>query len=100
MNQIALVGATGAIGQSIAAALDRAGLPYRVVGRHRPALERSFGKAGNIEMATWNPSDSASARAALRGMKTLIYLVGVPYDQFRLHPVVMGQTLDAAIAEG
>jgi len=39
-------------------------------------------------------------RAAARGVGTLIYLVGVPYDRFELHPVVMQKTLDGAIAEG
>ncbi len=100
MDQIALVGAAGAIGQSIATALDRESRPYRVVGRNRAGLESTFGKSKNAEVVTWDPADSASARAALRGMNTLIYLIGVPYDQFRLHPVVMRQTLDAAIAEG
>ena len=52
------------------------------------------------ERATWNPGDPTSVRAALRGLDTLVYLVGVPYDQFDQHPVVMGQTLGGAIAEG
>jgi nucleoside-diphosphate-sugar epimerase len=39
-------------------------------------------------------------RAALRGADAVVYLVGVPYNHFELHPVVMRQTLDAAIAEG
>jgi len=30
----------------------------------------------------------------------LIYLVGVPYNHFELHPVLMRKTLDGAIAEG
>src|SRR5271170_1492298 len=100
MDRIALIGAAGAIGHSVAAALDREGRPYRVVGRNRAALESSFGKSKNTEITAWDPSDPATARAALHGINTLIYLVGVPYDQFRLHPVVMRQTLDAAIAEG
>lgn len=100
MDQIALVGAAGAIGQSIAAALDRESHPYRVVGRNRASLESTFGRSRNAEVVTWDPSDPASARAALHGIKALIYLIGVPYDQFQLHPVVMRQTLDAAIAEG
>jgi nucleoside-diphosphate-sugar epimerase len=31
---------------------------------------------------------------------TLIYLVGVPYNHFELHPLTMRQTLEGAIAEG
>jgi len=39
-------------------------------------------------------------RAAARAVDAIIYLVGVPYDQFQLHPIVMRQTLFGAIAEG
>jgi nucleoside-diphosphate-sugar epimerase len=53
-----------------------------------------------VERATWNPEDPASVRAAVRGLDTLIYLVGVPYHQFAQHPVVMRQTLAGAVAEG
>ncbi len=97
MEQIALVGAAGAIGKSIGAALDRERRAYRVIGRHRAPLQKAFPSAGMFE---WNPDDRASARMALFGIDTLFYLVGVPYDQFQLHPVVMRQTLDAAIAAG
>ena len=38
MNRIALFGAAGAIGQSIARAVSAEGAPYRVVGRSREAL--------------------------------------------------------------
>jgi hypothetical protein len=31
---------------------------------------------------------------------TLVYLVGVPYHQFHLHPILMRKALDAAVAEG
>ncbi len=36
----------------------------------------------------------------MRGADAIVYLVGVPYNHFELHPVVMRQALDAAIAEG
>ena len=42
-RKVALIGAAGAIGQSIAAALRQAGRPYRVVGRSRASLVQSFG---------------------------------------------------------
>lgn len=95
-----LLGAAGAIGHSIAATLRQRGESYRVVGRSRASLEEGFGADPQAEIATWNPDDPASIRAALRGTGTLIYLVGVPYDQFRLHPELMRRTLAAAHAEG
>jgi nucleoside-diphosphate-sugar epimerase len=100
MGRIALFGAAGAVGQSVASALRADGQPYRVVGRSRSALDAAFAADPLAERVVWDPDDAASVRDAARGIDTIIYLVGVPYDQFRLHPVVMRQTLDGAIAEG
>src|SRR5258708_36920149 len=100
MKKIALFGAAGAIGRSIADALRAEGREYRVVGRNRGQLEKTFGADPLAEIVTWNPDDPESVRAAARGVDTLIYLVGVPYNHFELHPVLMRKTLDGAIAEG
>jgi nucleoside-diphosphate-sugar epimerase len=99
MGKIALFGAAGAIGRSVAAALRAARRPYRVVGRGRAALEAAYGTDPLAEIVTWNPDDPDSVRAAARGIDTIVYLIGVPYWQFAQHPVVMQQTLDGAIAE-
>jgi len=100
MGKIALFGAAGAIGNSVAEALRAQGMSYRVVGRDRSALEKAFGGDPLAEVVTWNPDDAASVRAAARGVETIIYLVGVAYDHFELHPVLMEKTLAGAIAEG
>ena len=42
-SKIALFGAAGAIGQSIASALRAEGKPYRVVGRSHESLARQYG---------------------------------------------------------
>ena len=100
MGGVALVGAAGAIGKSVADALRVQGRSYRVVGRDKEKLQSAFGTDPLAEIVTWNPDDPASLRAAVRGMGTLIYLVGVPYNQFGLHPSLMQKTLDGAIEEG
>jgi len=100
VERIGLVGAAGAMGQGVARALVARGRPFRVIGRSARALESSFGATPGVARATWNPDDEASVRAAVRGLDTLVYLVGVPYDRFAQHPVVVGQTLAGAIAEG
>ncbi|MFB1483803.1 NAD-dependent epimerase/dehydratase family protein [Corallococcus sp. RDP092CA] len=100
METVALFGASGVIGQSVARALQAQGRPYRVVGRSEGSLRREFGADPRAEVVTWNPEDPASIRAAARGVRTLIYMVGVNYWQFHLHPELMRRTLDAAIAEG
>jgi nucleoside-diphosphate-sugar epimerase len=98
--RIALFGAAGAIGQSIAAALAAKGQPYRVVGRSQASLQASFGADPLAEIVTWNPDSPASVQAAASGIDTLVYLVGVNYWQFELHPQLMRKTLDGAIAAG
>ena len=98
--KIALFGAAGAIGQSIAQALAAQGRAYRVVGRSEASLRKTFGADPLAEIATWNPDSPASVQAAAAGIDTLIYLVGVNYWQFELHPQLMRKTLDGAIAAG
>ncbi|NOK34196.1 NAD-dependent epimerase/dehydratase family protein [Corallococcus exercitus] len=100
METVALFGASGVIGQGVARTLQAQGRPYRVVGRSEASLRREFGADPRAEVVTWNPEDPASIRAAARGVRTLIYMVGVNYWQFHLHPELMRRTLDAAIAEG
>lgn len=103
MNQtgtIGLFGAAGAVGQSIAAALRAADRDYRVIGRSRAPLEAAFGHDPRAAIETWNPDDPASIAAAARGLRTAIYLVGVPYHQFELHPQLMRKTLEGLKAAG
>jgi len=100
MNRTALFGAAGAIGQSVSKAVSAQGAPYRVVGRSRDALAKAFGANSLAEIVTWNPDDPASVQAAATGVDAIVYLVGVNYWQFELHPRLMQQTLDGAIAAG
>ena len=100
MNMIALFGAAGATGRSIAATLHSRGMAYRVVGRDEKRLATAFGSDPLAEIMTWNPDSPASVRAAAEGVDTLIYLVGVPYDKAKQHPILIRQTLDGAIAAG
>jgi nucleoside-diphosphate-sugar epimerase len=100
MGKIALFGAGGAIGGSVASALRAQGRAYRVVGRSRGPLEAQFGADPLAEIVTWSPEDPASVRAAAEGVETLVYLIGVPYWQFQKHPVLMRQTLEGAMAAG
>lgn len=98
--RIALLGATGAIGASIAQALSAAGTPFSVVGRSAAGLSTAFGAYPLATQRIWNPDDAASLRAAVRGMDTLVHMVGVPYDAFHLHPRLMRAVVEAAEAEG
>lgn len=98
--KIALFGAAGVIGQSIAGALRAQDRPYRVVGRSEGSLRRQFGADPLADVKTWNPDSPASVQAAAEGIDTLIYMVGVDYWRFELHPQLMKKTIDGAIAAG
>jgi nucleoside-diphosphate-sugar epimerase len=100
MAKIALFGAAGAIGNSIASALRTNQQPYRVVGRSRDSLQRDFVSDPLAEIVTWNPDDLSSVILAAKDIDTIVYLVGVPYDHFELHPQLMRKTLEGAIAAG
>jgi nucleoside-diphosphate-sugar epimerase len=96
---VALLGATGAIGRSVVASLRQQGRSSRVIGRSAAALERMFGRDPLAEVAVWNPDDEQAIRTAIRGSAAIVYLVGVPYTEFHLHPIMMRRVLNAAIAE-
>ncbi len=95
---IAIVGAAGAIGHAVGAELNRRGTPYRVIGRDRSKLEAAF--AGKAEITPADIADATQAERALAGIDTVIYAVGVPYQQFELHPVLMRKTMEAARSAG
>lgn len=98
--RIALVGGTGAIGASISRVLAASGTPFAVIGRSAAAISSHFAGTPPGEAREWDVEDPACIRAAVRGMDTLVYMVGVPYNAFQLHPVLMRRTLEAAQAEG
>ncbi|HEY2024459.1 NAD-dependent epimerase/dehydratase family protein [Paraburkholderia sp.] len=100
MSKVALFGAAGVIGQSIASALRSNGCPYRVVGRNEAGLREAFGADPLAQIVTWNPDSPSSVLAAATDVDTLIYMVGVNYWQFELHPELMRKTIDGATAAG
>jgi nucleoside-diphosphate-sugar epimerase len=98
---IAIFGAAGAIGRSVAAELEARRIPFRAVGRSPARLAKAFGQLAMArELVPADLSDLASARRAARGLDTIVYAVGVPFEQFELHPQLMRTTLEAALAEG
>jgi nucleoside-diphosphate-sugar epimerase len=99
MQKAAIFGAAGAVGRVVAAELQKRNIPYRVVGRRRTELAAAFGSAG-AEIHPADLADISSATDAARGCDTIIYSVGVPYDNFRLHPELMRNTIAAAAHAG
>jgi nucleoside-diphosphate-sugar epimerase len=100
MESIALIGASGSLGKSIAAALSAQDMVFRVIGRSESSLRATFGDDLHAAIVTWNPDSLESIREALRDIDTGIYLVGVNYWQFELHPQLVKKTLDGALSAG
>jgi len=98
IQKAAIFGAAGAIGPAVAAELERRGIPFRVVGRTRAKLEKSFGNLKHAEIFDADLADLRSASAAARGVDTIIYTLGLPYPSHNLHPALMRTTVDAAVA--
>jgi nucleoside-diphosphate-sugar epimerase len=95
---VALFGASGTLGQALAPLL--APHPFRVVGRSHSQLAAIFAPYSNAQLAVWDPANPDTAVAALRHVQTMVYLVGVPYTDFRLHPLLFEHALAAAIRAG
>jgi nucleoside-diphosphate-sugar epimerase len=95
---IALFGGSGTLGQALAPLFGAQ--PFRVVGRSLAQLRSVFAAYPAADLAVWDPAKPETARVALEGIRTLVYLVGVPYTDFRLHPVLFEQVLSAAIEQG
>ncbi len=100
MKPVAIVGATGVLGETLGAALRASGRPYRAIGRSSESLEAAFGGDALAEQRTWNSSDPASVKAAFEGIETAVYTVGVDYTKFAEHPIVMQAAIEGAIAAG
>ena len=61
MTTIALFGATGVLGQSVASALRAQGRRYRVVGRSEASLRREFGDDPLAEIRTWSALQNSAS---------------------------------------
>jgi nucleoside-diphosphate-sugar epimerase len=95
---IALFGGSGTLGQALAPLFGAQ--TFRIVGRSLTQLRSAFAGYPSADLADWDPAKPETAAAALEGIRTLVYLVGVPYTDFRLHPVLFEQVLTAAIEKG
>jgi nucleoside-diphosphate-sugar epimerase len=97
MTTFGIVGATGVVGCAVAAELECRGEPYAVIGRSEEKLRAMFPRA---EARAVELDDPRSAAQAFAGLRTVVYTVGLPYPQFRQHPVLMRKALEAARQAG
>jgi nucleoside-diphosphate-sugar epimerase len=97
---IAILGAAGAAGKAVAAALQQRNIPFRAVGRNKARLEEAFKHYPGAELVDADLMTVEGVRKAVRGMSTLIHAAGVLYSDFERLPPMMRASIDGAVAEG
>lgn len=98
--RIAIIGAAGPIGRSIADACHAAGVSVRLVGRSAAPL-KAMVELGD-EVVTADLASAAGCRAALAGVETAVYALGLPYTSaaFAAYPGMMEDFVQAARTQG
>lgn len=97
--KVAIFGATGAIGRHLTADLVRRSIAVRVVSRSESRLARVFGDQA-VERQAADVRDGEAASRAAEGCDLIVHSVGLPYPQFRDHPVIARGTAEAVRRTG
>jgi nucleoside-diphosphate-sugar epimerase len=100
MPNLAILGAAGAVGRNLAAEFARRGTPFLAVGRSREKLDAAFRDNPLATAASSDLANAESTASTLRGVETAIYAVGVPYQEFERHPVLMQSAVNACSLSG
>ena len=98
-ERIAVVGATGATGQSLVEHLLERGARVRVVSRRLDALARLFPDP-RVEKRGGDALDRQALRSAVDGCDLLVDCVGLPADAMADHPRVARTLADVARQTG
>jgi nucleoside-diphosphate-sugar epimerase len=97
----AIFGANGAVGKELAKVLHEEKQEFRVVGRSEKQLRATFSKfEPYVQYCEADLSKTEGAMRASQGVDTVFYVVGVPYDQFALHPKISKVCTEAAAQSG
>ena len=97
----AIIGASGAIGQTIVRTLVSRGQKVRLVGRSEHKLKAAFGNL-EAEYITADVTDRNGCLEALGDAEAAVYTLGLPYTKkaFALYPIMMHTMVDAAAQSG
>jgi uncharacterized protein YbjT (DUF2867 family) len=100
MTRAAIFGATGPMGRFIGQELSRRGILFRAVARRERALAEVFAGIEGAELFPADLADPEAARRAAAGVDVVFHTVGLPYQQFRLHPALARNAVAAAAEAG
>lgn len=97
---LAIIGASGAIGHSVAQAFHAAGERVRLVGRRKAPLAAIAAPADELVLA--DVTTPAGCRSALAGAEAAVYALGLPYttEAFAAYPPMMDAFVAAARQQG
>lgn len=93
---VAIIGAAGAIGRSVADAYHQDGKSVRLVGRSTAPLEAMARPGDSVVQA--DVATAEGCRTALQGVETAVYTLGLPYARkaFAAYPPMMRDFVAAA----
>jgi len=100
MGAVGIIGATGAMGREIGRILSSQGCEYVAIGRSMSKLEACFQADAYAQCRTWDTQSAESLVPALEGVERVVYLIGVEYWKFELHPILVKRALEAARRAG
>jgi nucleoside-diphosphate-sugar epimerase len=92
IRRAVIFGATGATGKHIARELVARKIPVRAVSRSEASLKVAFG--AGIEIFPADLREPGAAARAASGCDMIFHCVGLPYQQFRDHPVLARTTAE------
>ncbi len=95
-EKVAILGATGPTGRTLATELRQRGGAVRTVARHMAGLEAAFPEA-ETEKVGGDALDLDSLRAAVDGCDCVVDCIGLPADRMEDHPKT-ARNIAAAIA--
>ena len=98
--RLAIIGASGAIGRSVANAFHAGGASLRLVGRRKSPLVPASQPGDDLIMA--DVSTVRGCRSALEGANAAVYTLGLPYTTaaFAAYPAMMQAFVTAAREQG
>ncbi len=94
IRKAAIFGATGVTGRMIARELLGRHIAVRAVSRSEPRLAESFGKS-DVEIRSADLREASAASGAAAGCGLIFHCVGLPYREFRDHPIIAEETATA-----
>ena len=97
---IAILGAAGAIGSSVAEALEARGADFVVVGRNPDRLHKAFGGLPHAKPRAADLETAEGAAAACAGVTTGVITIGLPYTEFHRYPAQSRALVDGAVKAG